>query len=106
MGLALKESPDLVMQIEHREGHGLGTVPALGEEPPHVVPLPRGDGSEELVLRLHTREVALLLDIFEAALPSEKISGLQTRNPDLTHFFNSVYGGLITTARQHGWGST
>lgn len=62
------------------------------------------DRREELILRLHTKEVALLLDIFEAALPTEKISGLHSHNPALTHFFNSVYGGLITTARDHGWG--
>jgi hypothetical protein len=66
-------------------------------------PLGQGRGQDELVLRLRTQEVALLLDIFEAALPSEKISGLRTHNPALSHFFNSVYGGLITTARQHGW---
>ena len=83
------------MQIEHSGGPS--RFPATLA--------PNGVPKEELVLRLHTKEVALLLDILEAALPSEKISGLQTHNPDLTHFFNSVYGGLITTARRHGWGT-
>lgn len=65
-----------------------------------------GDGEGELVLRLQSAEVGLLLDIFEAALGTERISGLHTRNPALTHFFNSVYGGLLTTARSQGWGAT
>ncbi|MFM7169349.1 MAG: hypothetical protein ACKOYH_00630 [Cyanobium sp.] len=77
------------------------------EKPIEAVSAPMADSAdrrEELILRLHTKEVALLLDIFEAALPTEKISGLHSHNPALTHFFNSVYGGLITTARDHGWG--
>ncbi|MFM9087250.1 MAG: hypothetical protein ACKOPT_03745 [Cyanobium sp.] len=61
---------------------------------------------DALVLHLHTREVALLLDILEAALPTEKISDPHTCNPAMTHFFNSVYGGLLSTARDHGWGGT
>jgi hypothetical protein len=63
-----------------------------------------GNDGEALVLHLHTKEVALLLDILEAALPTEKISGLHTCNPAMTHFFNSVYGGLLSTAREQGWG--
>jgi hypothetical protein len=66
----------------------------------------RGKGGEDLVLHLQTKEVALLLDILEAALPTEKISGLHTCNPAMTHFFNSVYGGLLSTAREQGWGGT
>lgn len=91
------------MRIEHSEGLAFGTGPS--EVEPTLSPKAHGERDEELVLRLQTKEVALLLDIFEAALATEKISGLQTHNPDLTHFFNSVYGGLISTARQHGWGA-
>jgi hypothetical protein len=38
----------------------------------------RGKDGEALVLHLQTKEVALLLDILEAALPTEKISGLHS----------------------------
>lgn len=55
---------------------------------------------EEHVLHLETREVGLLLDILEAALPAETISGPRASNPGLSQFFNSVYGDLIETARQ------
>lgn len=58
-------------------------------------------GGEHL-LRLHTREVALLLDILEAALPADTISGPMAHNPSLSLFFNEVYAQLIDTARQ-GW---
>lgn len=82
------------MQIEHRSipGH------------PQVLPASfSGDRREEL-LRLQAAEVTLLLDSLEAALPSDKITGLRTHKPPLSHFFNSVDGGLISTARRHGWG--
>jgi len=54
------------------------------------------------LLQLRTREVALLLDILEAALPADVISGSRSRNPSLSQFFNEVYVQLIDTARQ-GW---
>ena len=44
--------------------------------------------------------MALLVDILEAALPAEAISGLRTTNPALSGFFNSIYSELIDTARQ------
>lgn len=43
--------------------------------------------------------MALLIDILEAALPAEAISGVRTSNPPLSAFFNTVYGQLIDTAR-------
>jgi hypothetical protein len=49
--------------------------------------------------------VGLLLDILEAALPAETISGPRASNPGLSRFFNSVYGDLIETARQ-AWSQT
>ena len=58
-------------------------------------------GGEHL-LHLGTREVALLLDILEAALPADTISGPRASNPSLSHFFNEIYGQLIDTARA-GW---
>ncbi|MCS5700241.1 hypothetical protein NZK32_14465 [Cyanobium sp. FGCU-52] len=58
-------------------------------------------GGEHL-LHLRTREVALLLDILEAALPAETISGPRASNPSLSQFFNEIYGQLIDTARA-GW---
>lgn len=54
------------------------------------------------LLQLRTQEVALLLDILEAALPADAISGSRACNPSLSQFFNEVYGQLIDTARQ-GW---
>lgn len=84
------------MWIEHAAAE---TERDLGKDRP-------GTDREALVLHLHTKEVALLLDILEAALPTEKISGLHTCNPAMTHFFNSVYGGLLSTAREQGWGET
>ncbi len=58
-------------------------------------------GGEHL-LHLRTREVALLLDILEAALPADTISGPRASNPSLSQFFNEIYGQLIDTARV-GW---
>ncbi|MFM7393106.1 MAG: hypothetical protein ACKO22_01785 [Cyanobium sp.] len=58
-------------------------------------------GGEHL-LQLRTREVALLLDILEAALPADTISGPRASNPSLSQFFNEIYGQLIDTART-GW---
>ncbi|MFM7267184.1 MAG: hypothetical protein ACKOZT_01170 [Cyanobium sp.] len=43
--------------------------------------------------------MALLIDILEAALPAEEITGARSSNPALSGFFNSVYGQLIDTAR-------
>jgi hypothetical protein len=60
---------------------------------------------EDHVLHLETCEVGLLLDILEAALPAETISGPRASNPGLSRFFNSVYGDLIETARQ-AWSQT
>ncbi|MFN5116513.1 MAG: hypothetical protein ACK5FE_07020 [Cyanobacteriota bacterium] len=57
---------------------------------------------QEHLLHLETREVALLIDILEAALPAEGISGPRTSNPPLSGFFNDVYARLIDTARV-GW---
>jgi|688.fasta_scaffold00246_17 hypothetical protein len=51
------------------------------------------------VLHLRGEEVALLIDILEAALPAEKISGSGRSNPSLSSFFNDVYSRLIDTAR-------
>lgn len=100
------------MLIEHRGTHTErlqpGDGPAIAPDGPHTTPpslSAPGEADEELVLHLRTGEVALLLDIFEAALPTERISGLHTHNPALSHFFNSVYGGLISTAREQGWGA-
>ena len=56
-------------------------------------------GSEHL-LRLEAREVALLVDILEAALPAEAISGAAAPNPRLSAFFNDVYSHLLDTARE------
>ena len=55
--------------------------------------------SRRHVLHLEDREVALLIDILEAALPADAISGVRTSNPPLSAFFNTVYGQLIDTAR-------
>ncbi len=52
------------------------------------------------LLDLESAEVALLLDILEAALPSESISGQAASNPSLTRLFNELYSGLIDTARE------
>jgi hypothetical protein len=57
------------------------------------------------VLHLETREVGLLIDILEAALPAERITGLRATNPPLSRFFNDVYGRLIDTARD-AWRET
>lgn len=59
----------------------------------------RHRGRRHLLL-LEDREAALLLDILEAALPAEAISGLRTSNPDLSGFFNRIYSELIDAARQ------
>lgn len=100
------------MLIEHGGAHTErfqpGDGPAIAADGPPTTPRglsTPGGAEEELVLHLRTGEVALLLDIFEAALPTERISGLHTHNPALSHFFNSVYGGLISTAREQGWGA-
>lgn len=53
----------------------------------------------EHVLHLRSEEVALLIDILEAALPAETISGSGRPNPSLSRFFNDVYSRLIDTAR-------
>lgn len=53
----------------------------------------------DCVLQLDVREVALLVDILEAALPAEAISGPATVNPTMSRFFNEVYARLIDTAR-------
>jgi hypothetical protein len=50
-------------------------------------------------LQLESGEVALLIDILEAALPAEAISGVHTTNPSLSTFFNRIYSDLIDTAR-------
>lgn len=55
-------------------------------------------GSHHL-LDLESAEVALLLDILEAALGAEAISGPGTSNPDLARLFNDLYSGLLDTAR-------
>jgi len=52
------------------------------------------------LLVLEDRDVALLIDILEAALPADSISGCRTTNPALSGFFNSVYGQLFDTARE------
>jgi hypothetical protein len=54
----------------------------------------------EHVLRMDDREVALLIDILEAALPAEKISGVAGGNPSLSRVINGVYAQMIDTARQ------
>lgn len=59
----------------------------------------RHRGHRHLLL-LEDRDVALLIDILEAALPAEEISGARSSNPALSGFFNSVYGQLIDTARE------
>lgn len=59
----------------------------------------RHRGHRHLLL-LEDRDVALLIDILEAALPAESISGCRTTNPALSGFFNSIYGELIDTARE------
>lgn len=59
----------------------------------------RHRGRRHLLL-LEDREAALLIDILEAALPAEAISGLRTSNPALSGFFNSIYSELIDAARQ------
>ncbi len=56
-------------------------------------------GSHHL-LDLESGEVALLLDILEAALPAEGISGSAACNPPLSRLFNELYSGLIDTARE------
>ena len=56
-------------------------------------------GSHHL-LDLENAEVALLLDILEAALPAEGITGKAVCNPSLSRLFNELYSGLIDTARQ------
>lgn len=59
----------------------------------------RHRGHRHLLL-LEDRDAALLIDILEAALPAEAISGLRTANPALTGLFNTLYNELIGTARQ------
>jgi hypothetical protein len=54
----------------------------------------------EHLLRLEAREVALLVDILEAALPAEAITGVAAPNPRLSAFFNDVYSHLLDTARE------
>lgn len=53
----------------------------------------------DCLLQLDVSEVALLVDILEAALPAEAISGPATVNPSMSRFFNEVYARLIDTAR-------
>lgn len=53
----------------------------------------------EHVLHLRSEEVALLIDILEAALPAETISAAGRSNPSLSRFFNDVYSRLIDAAR-------
>ena len=55
-------------------------------------------GSHHL-LDLESAEVALLLDILEAALGAEAISGPGASNPPLARLFNDLYSGLLDTAR-------
>lgn len=79
------------MQIEHWVGAETCVATAA---------TPLSNAQEEgLVSGLASREVALLLAILAAALPTENITGVQTHNPALSHVFNSVYGGLISTPR-------
>jgi hypothetical protein len=59
-------------------------------------------GSHHL-LDLESAEVALLLDILEAALGAEAISGPGRSNPPLARLFNDLYSGLLETARAQ-WG--
>jgi hypothetical protein len=54
----------------------------------------------EHVLRMDDREVALLMDVLEAALPAERISGQGSDNPSLSGFINGIYAQMIDTARQ------
>jgi hypothetical protein len=57
------------------------------------------------LLDLESAEVALLLDILEAALGAEAISGPEATNPPLARLFNDLYSGLLDTARaewRHG----
>ena len=63
-------------------------------------------GSHHL-LDLESAEVALLLDILEAALGADAISGPEACNPPLARLFNDLYSGLLETARaewRHGAG--
>ena len=55
---------------------------------------------QEHLLHLESREVALLVDILEAAVASESISGTGVSDPSLSQFFNSIYSDLIDTARE------
>lgn len=59
----------------------------------------RHRGRRHLLL-LEDRDAALLIDILEAALPADAISGLRSTNPALTGLFNSLYSELIDSARQ------
>lgn len=51
------------------------------------------------LLDLESEEVALLLDILEAAVGAEAISGPGASNPPLARLFNDLYSGLLDTAR-------
>jgi hypothetical protein len=62
------------MKVDHRGGHHL--------------------------LDLESVEVALLLDILEAALETEAVGGAASRNPPLARVFNALYSGLLDTARE------
>lgn len=55
---------------------------------------------QEHLLHLEGREVALLVDILEAAVASEAISGMEASDPSLSRFFNAMYNDLIDTARE------
>lgn len=60
---------------------------------------------QEHLLHLEGREVALLVDILEAAVASESITGTGVSDPSLSRFFNSIYNDLIDTAREIWQGS-